>query len=1016
MSGTLKSLGPALMTALLLAACGGGDESDGTSASSQDKLAEGSGVSVLRASSVQIGVGPTVIINEVMASNFFGATDEDGDVEDWVELYNPTAATVNLSGWGLSNKPASPFRWVFPSGAALASKAYLRVWLSKKDRTTSSTSPHTNFNLDNGADELVLSAPNQTLTGITIDKVTLPLMRKDVSLCRMPSGVPGAPLAHCLKPTPRAANSGTAHPSMLAKPTISLPSGVYGAAQTVSMAGPQGAQIRYTLDGSEPTATSALYSAPLAVSASGVLRAAAFQTGAVPSQVETASYVIDVARRFAGQRALFLTMSPSDMSNYKAGGRPSKGWPAHVAMTAQGSGALLFSADTQGSDSGQLGSRQGQSNIPLDIKFKDALGTKDISAAIFSTKPGVAKFKRLKLRNSGDDYWYAHLRDGYWQSLLNEKLAPGAAQEPVQVFTNGQYYGMMDLREKEDETLVEATYGVDKDFVQYFSDSKVLGGFNAQADYATMRNHVLHTSMEVPANYETARRLLDVENFAHDFALHMFAANRDWLWRNMHYFRMPGYDGRWRFRPHDFDISSGGRNSWGYDTAVNRNMNDVYGYYDAGRMMSALLLNPEFRNLYINVIADQLNSTLSAPALTARLERMVADMAPYMQTHWELLPSSRGASYAQWQSSITQMRDFLSQREGFYDAHTRAKFGLSARKTLKVSVNDSTMGTVKVNTLSLSDKLSAAEPVWTGRYYPEVPVTLEARPEPGYVFVGWQGGSSASSSAISASVATDGVEYRAVFVSAGNVPAPSVGTLPAQVFLTGDTVLLDVPASDPTGHRLTWSAKKLPSGLDIHPDTGRIFGKPTKGGSFASTITVSNGKTSSTTNLAWSINHRGDRIAVLPQDVVGDGDGLSASFFGNAALTGTPALTRTELPALALGSGAAPVSGFGTSLWSVRWDGFLQSPVAGLHTLRAMVRSDDGVRVYVGGTLVIDNWSTPSTTARQTGAITLPANTKLPVRVEFMDASGSASLQMQWQLPGATVFNNMPLGVFSTAQ
>lgn len=1001
---------PAAALTLLLSACGGGEQATGAGAS-----ADAQATPTMRAQAVSIGNASTVIINEVMATNFFGATDDEGDVEDWVELYNSASTTVDLSGWGLSNKPASPFRWVFPAGTTLAPKAYLRVWLSKKDRTASRSNLHANFNLDNGADELLLSAPNGTVTGVLMDKATVPLMRPDVSLCRLPSGVAGGLFWHCTAPTPGAANSGTAATAMLAKPAISVASGIYAGPQSVAVTGPAGAELRYTTDGSAPTATSARYTGPIAVSVSTTLRVAAFQAGAVGSPVETATYVIDTTGRFAGQRALFVTMAPSDMSNYKAGGRPAKGWMAHVAMTAPVSGALLFSADAQGSDSGQIGSRNGQNNIPLDIKFKDALGTKNVTAPLFAAKPGTTTFKHLKLRNGGDDYWYAHVRDQFWQAVLDDKLAPGAASVPVHVFTNGQYYGMMDFREKEDETLAEATYGVDKDNVQYLNDSKVLGGTNTTADYNTARNFIVNNPMSVAANYEKAKTYLDVENFAQYFALHLFAADRDWLWRNMHRFRMPDYDGRWRWRPHDLDISGGGTNAWGFVTTVDTNMNNLYGLYDGGLIMNALLANGTFKNLYINVIADQLNTTLSPKALNAKLDVMAAEMQPYMQTHWAAFPNAvRGGSYAQWQSSITTMRSFLNNREGFYDTHTRSKFGLSARKSLSVSVNDPAMGTVKVNTIDLTGRLSAAAPSWTGRYYPEVPVTLEAKPKPGYVFVGWQGASTAGTATINPSVATDGLAYQAVFAPAGTVAAPSVNAVAPQAFLTGDLVSLDVAASDLTGLKLVYSAKKLPSGLAIHPETGRIYGKPTKGGAFASTVTVSNGKAATTVNVAWQINNRGDRVAALPQDVVGDGDGLVGSYFNNATLLGTPALTRTEPPAVNLGAGAGPVTGFATSNWSVRWDGYLESPLAGAHTLKAMVLSDDGVRVYVGGNLVIDNWTNPSTTARQVGTVTLPANTKLPIRIEFRDQYGSAKLELQWQLPGSTAFAVMPKAVFST--
>ena len=82
--------------------------------------------------------GRTVVINEVMASNGSTLADEDGDFEDWIELYNTGNSAVDLSGWGLSDNYGSPFKWTFPEGTAIEAGAHLLVWASRKDRPRSS--------------------------------------------------------------------------------------------------------------------------------------------------------------------------------------------------------------------------------------------------------------------------------------------------------------------------------------------------------------------------------------------------------------------------------------------------------------------------------------------------------------------------------------------------------------------------------------------------------------------------------------------------------------------------------------------------------------------------------------------------------------------------------------------------------------------------------------------------------------------------------------------------------------
>ena len=117
-----------------------------------------------------IAVG-ALLLNEVHAANLNGSTDEDGDQEDWIELYNTTNETLDLTGVGLSNKAGSPYKWTFPPGAAIAPRAYLTVWASKKDRAVWGRPLHANFNFNSGVETAWLTSPGN----ITLDRAPLPL-------------------------------------------------------------------------------------------------------------------------------------------------------------------------------------------------------------------------------------------------------------------------------------------------------------------------------------------------------------------------------------------------------------------------------------------------------------------------------------------------------------------------------------------------------------------------------------------------------------------------------------------------------------------------------------------------------------------------------------------------------------------------------------------------------------------------------------------------------------------------
>jgi hypothetical protein len=102
-----------------------------------------------------------VAINEIMSSNDVTIADEDGDFEDWVEIYNYGNTAINLSGYGLSDQTDNPFKWVFPS-ISLGSKQYLLVWASDKDRANSNAQLHSNFKIKSGGEAVILTKPSGT--------------------------------------------------------------------------------------------------------------------------------------------------------------------------------------------------------------------------------------------------------------------------------------------------------------------------------------------------------------------------------------------------------------------------------------------------------------------------------------------------------------------------------------------------------------------------------------------------------------------------------------------------------------------------------------------------------------------------------------------------------------------------------------------------------------------------------------------------------------------------------------
>jgi hypothetical protein len=125
-----------------------------------------------------------VVINEIMPVNSSTAADQDGEYDDWIELYNQTASAVDLSGYYLSDNKKNPAKWQFPQGTSITGNGYLIIWTD-----SDSTQPglHTNFKLSSTGEDAVLSKPDETI----VDKTSFPSVSQtgESSYSRVPDGI-----------------------------------------------------------------------------------------------------------------------------------------------------------------------------------------------------------------------------------------------------------------------------------------------------------------------------------------------------------------------------------------------------------------------------------------------------------------------------------------------------------------------------------------------------------------------------------------------------------------------------------------------------------------------------------------------------------------------------------------------------------------------------------------------------------------------------------------------------------
>jgi hypothetical protein len=148
---------------------------------------------------------PALWINEVLPSNVNGQTDNFGEHEPWIELYNAGASTIDLSSLYLSDDPANLTRYQFPAGTTLPAGQFKLIWADNEPGETAGTQLHVNFRLNSTNGIVLLSRLQSSGPGV-IDYLEYVLTSPDISFGSYPDGEPRKRRTLYI-PTPAAANN-----------------------------------------------------------------------------------------------------------------------------------------------------------------------------------------------------------------------------------------------------------------------------------------------------------------------------------------------------------------------------------------------------------------------------------------------------------------------------------------------------------------------------------------------------------------------------------------------------------------------------------------------------------------------------------------------------------------------------------------------------------------------------------------------------------------------------------------
>lgn len=679
-----------------------------------------------------------VVLNEISPSNYTDQANSFGEFDDWVELYNTSGAAVDLGGWYLSDSQNNNTKWAFPAGATIAGNGYLVVYCNGRN-TSVGGEHHTNFKLNQTDQEwVVLSDPGATVVS---DFELLQRTQTDHSRGLDVDGVGMWRLF--TDPTPGSANTGAVE-EYVSKPQFSVPAGVQGGAVNVTITcATAGATIRYTLDGSVPTATSPAYAGPVNVATTAVLRARAFSGAAnvPPSAVETNTYLIGTSHTVA-----ILSIAGDELPTLLDGTQIE---PVGSFEYFGEDGALRAEAtgdfNEHGNDSWAYPQRG------FDYVSRDQFGDNDaLHYPIFRTKERDAYQRLIIKAAASDNYPFedggAHIRDAYVHALsqLNELRLDERSYEPCVLYVNGDYWGVYEIREKVDDSdFTDEYYGQAEDelyFLKTWGGTwSEYGGAAAQADWDALRAYVQANNMGDAAAFAYVDGQLNWKSLVDYMVLNSQVVCMDWLNWNTAWWRGLDPDGdgrRWRYALWDMDATFGHYVNFtgipdetpAADPCNVEMLPDPGGQGHTTIINKLLTENEDVWTYYVNRYIDLNNTAFQCDAMLTLLDSLVANIAPEMPgqvARW-------GGTMGEWEGNVQAMRDFISQRciaitEGLQDC-----YDVVGPFPVVFNVDPPLSGSITINSIQ-----PEAYP-FSGQYYGNIATSLVSIPADGWVFSHWE--------------------------------------------------------------------------------------------------------------------------------------------------------------------------------------------------------------------------------------------------------------------------------------
>ena len=650
-------------------------------------------------------IAQDIVINELMTSNSQSLQDQYGEFSDWIELYNNSDYGVSLDGWFLSDDNNNPAKYQLKD-VVIPEKGCIVIFASGRNCNVNGEI-HTNFKLKRQGEQLILSNPDMHV----ISSLSFGYLHKNQSCGSTTDG--DTSYAIFVNPTPGASNNNASgiycsHHSGFYTDPFSLSLNTCSDEET----------IRYTLDGSEPTDYSDVCNGQIAITAATpslsdlgkipttplegpsqldlykwikpenyfkgtVIRYALFRNGKKISPVYTKTFFItnSIKKKYSFPVISITTPRESffdyDTGIYVPGKRfdengfewypdgnyNNKGddWERkiHIAWIDT-TGNLALETDAGIRMHGNKSKSFPQKSLRL--YFREEYGLSDIEYPVFNNTDNQT-YKRLILRNGGNDFLFTHFRDAVLHDILEPLDLETQPSKPVIVFLNGEYWGIHNVRERFDKYYFKYHFDTDEDEVNIL---EICGNpqEGSNSDYNEVIHYLKTHDMTLDEHYSHICQRIDINNFINFQIAEIFYANYDWPCNNFKQWKDNAPENKWRFLVYDLDYSFAFNHECSVFTASMEHATSLENEWPfctcSNQIFRILLTNDAFAQNFLQRFNECLRTIFATDHMAEFISSYEKIYEPEIAEHinrWGY-PENKTV----WEENIDAMYDFASQR------------------------------------------------------------------------------------------------------------------------------------------------------------------------------------------------------------------------------------------------------------------------------------------------------------------------------------------------------------------